>query len=114
MRRRSLEQRRFSETVRGGLKIKRRRVSRKRRIVKIYYIALFTATKRDELQDAEVKYAEVKTWLNALIEQTMKADTLTQVDSTTMKILVDRIIVKNEGIEVEFKCGVSIEKEYKR
>ena len=70
--------------------------------------------KRDELQDAEVKYAEVKTWLDALIEQTMNADTLTQVDSTTMKMLVDRIIVKNEGIEVEFKCGVSIKKAYEK
>lgn len=42
----------------------------------------------------------------------MQTETLTKVDGTTMKMLVDRIIVRNDGIEVEFKCGVAIEKEY--
>lgn len=70
--------------------------------------------KRDELQNTEVKYAEVRAWLDTFIEQTMKTDTLTTVDGSTMKMLVDRIVVRNEGIEVEFKCGVSIEKEYVR
>lgn len=70
--------------------------------------------RRDELQNTEVKYAEVRAWLDTFIEQTMKTDTLTTVDGSTMKMLVDRIIVRNEGIEVEFKCGVSIEKEYVR
>ena len=36
------------------------------------------------------------------------------VDGTTMKKLVDRIIVHNEGIEVEFKCGVSITQRYQQ
>ena len=31
---------------------------------------------------------------------------------TTMKMLVDRIHVRNDGIVVEFKCGVAIEQEY--
>ena len=29
-----------------------------------------------------------------------------------MKMLVDRIQIRNEGIVVEFKCGVAIEQEY--
>jgi hypothetical protein len=67
---------------------------------------------RDALQGTAVKYAEVKTWLNTFIEQTMQGDALTTVDGTTMKMLVDRIQIRNEGIVVEFKCGVAIEQEY--
>ena len=67
---------------------------------------------RDTLQGTAVKYAEVKTWLNTFIEQTMQGDALTTVDGTTMKMLVDRIQIRNEGIVVEFKCGVAIEQEY--
>ena len=37
---------------------------------------------------------------------------LPTVDGTTMKMLVDRIQIRNEGIVVEFKCGVAIEQEY--
>lgn len=58
------------------------------------------------------KYAEVRMWLDTFIEQTMQSDTLTTVDGTTMKMLVDRIHVRNDGIVVEFKCGVAIEQEY--
>ena len=67
---------------------------------------------RDALQGTAVKYAEVKTWLNTFIEQTMQGDALTTVDGTTMKMLVDRIQIRNEDIVVEFKCGVAIEQEY--
>lgn len=69
---------------------------------------------RGQLQDTAVKYAEVRTWLNTFIEQTMQGDALTTVDGTTLKMLVDRILVKNDGIEVQFSCGVSVEKAYVR
>ena len=39
---------------------------------------------------------------------------VTTVDGTTMKMLVERIIARETGIEVIFKCGVAIEKEYVR
>ena len=42
----------------------------------------------------------------------MQSDTLTTVDGTTMKMLVDRIHVRSDGVVVEFKCGVAIEQEY--
>ncbi len=67
---------------------------------------------RGQLQNTAVRYAEVKTWLNTFIKQTMQGDALTTVDGTTMKMLVDRIQIRNEGIVVEFKCGVAIEQEY--
>lgn len=69
---------------------------------------------RDELQSLEVKYAEVKTWLDAFIDQTMQPDGMTTVDGTTMKMLVEKIIARDTGIEVVFKCGVRIEKEFVR
>ena len=69
---------------------------------------------RDELQGTAVKYAEIRTWLDTFIEQTMRSDSLTAIDGTTMKLLVDRIQIRNEGIVVEFKCGVAIEQEYVR
>ena len=39
---------------------------------------------------------------------------LTAIDGVTMKMLVERIIARENSIEVVFKCGVSIEKEYVR
>lgn len=67
---------------------------------------------RDELKSKEVKYAEVRVWLDTFIDQTIRSDEITTVDGTTMKMLVDRIQIRNEGIVVEFKCGVAIEQEY--
>ena len=67
---------------------------------------------RDELKSKEVKYAEVRVWLDTFIDQTIRSDEITTVDGTTLKMMVDRILVKNEGIEVQFKCGVTIEKAY--
>lgn len=60
----------------------------------------------------EAKYAEVSLWLDAFIEQTMQSDTLTTVDGTIMKMLVDRIHVRNDGIVIKFKRGVAIEQGY--
>ena len=33
-------------------------------------------------------------------------------DSAILKQLVEQIIVGTSGIEIQFKCGVSIEKDY--
>ena len=53
-------------------------------------------------------------WLDTFINQTMDSSRMTAIDGTTFKMLVDKIIVKDTGIEVEFGCGVRIEKEYVR
>lgn len=70
--------------------------------------------KREELQATEMQYAEVKAWLETFMKQTMREGKITTVDGATLKMLVDRILVRNEGIEVQFSCGVSIEKAYVR
>ena len=70
--------------------------------------------KRDELQATEVKYSEVKVWLDTFITQTMESNQMASIDGTTFKMLVEKIIIKDTGIEVEFGCGVRIEKEYVR
>ena len=69
---------------------------------------------RDSLQSTDLKYAEVKTWLDTFTEQAMREDALTAIEGVTLKMLVERIIARETGIEVVFKCGVSIEKEYVR
>ena len=33
-------------------------------------------------------------------------------DGSIMKALVETIVVKEESMEIRFKCGVTIEKEY--
>ena len=68
--------------------------------------------KREELQSTELKYAEVRAWLDTFIDQTMRGDSLTEVDGITLKQLVEKIVAWNTGIEVVFKCGVAIEHEY--
>ena len=68
--------------------------------------------RRESLQGTDLKYAEVKAWLDTFMEQTMQEDALTTIDGVTMKMLVERIIARETGIEVIFKCGVAIEKEY--
>ena len=68
--------------------------------------------RRAELQSTAVKYAEVRVWLDTFIEQTMQSGMVTAVDGTTLKMLVERILIRDKGMEVQFKCGVTIEKEY--
>ena len=68
--------------------------------------------KREELQSTELKYAEVRAWLDTFIDQTMRGDSLTEVDGITLKQLVEKIVAWDTGIEVVFKCGVAIEHEY--
>jgi len=70
--------------------------------------------RRESLQSVDLKYAEVRAWLDTFTEQAMQADALTKIDGVTMKMLVERIIARETGIEVVFKCGVTIEKEYVR
>ena len=68
--------------------------------------------KRESLQTTDLRYAEVRAWLDTFTEQTMQVDALTKIDGVTMKKLVEWIIARETGIEVVFKCGVAIEKEY--
>ena len=69
---------------------------------------------RDKLQDNAMKYAEVKTWLAAFDESISTGRILTANDSAIMHSLIERIVVKDDGIEVYLRCGVCIGQEYVR
>jgi len=65
-----------------------------------------------ELQTAESRYVEVKTWLNTFEAHIKSGAILNADDGTIVKQLVEQIIVHDDGIEIQFKCGATIEKEY--
>ena len=69
---------------------------------------------RAALEDTTLKYAEVRTWLKAFDEGINSGKLLTATDCEIMRMIVDRIIVKDDGIEVCLKCGVSIGQEFIR
>lgn len=67
-----------------------------------------------ELRTAATRYAEVKGWLDAFERAMQDGSIATASDAALMKTLVERIIVNDDGIEVEFKCGASVQQEYVR
>ena len=67
---------------------------------------------RDQLQDESIKYTEIRTWLEAFDENIRTGNILTAKDSEIMRTIVERIVVKDDGIEVYLKCGVSIGQEF--
>lgn len=67
---------------------------------------------RKRLQENQGKYAAVYAWIKALEETALDGNAITSIDATTLKLLVERFIVKKDGIEVRFGCGVTIFKKY--
>lgn len=67
-----------------------------------------------ELQTVATRYAEVRGWLDAFETNIRTGEIMSANDTMVMKTLVERIIVNDTGIEVQFKCGVSVEQEYIR
>ena len=67
---------------------------------------------RNSLQEEGLQNKEVRAWLDTFAEHTLHPDSFTSFDGMTMKMLVERIIAKEKGLEVVFKCGVVIEKEF--
>ena len=67
-----------------------------------------------ELRSAATRYADVKGWLDAFEQAMQDGSIATASDAALMKTLVERIIVNDDGIEVEFKCGASVQQEYVR
>ncbi len=71
-------------------------------------------SQREKLQSSAIKFAEVKAWLDTFKKQMMEADIMTTTDGGVMKLLVKRILIKDDSMEVQFKCGVNITKEYEK
>lgn len=61
---------------------------------------------------SSIKYAEVKLWLDNFERYINDGSILNVDDSTVLKQLVDQIVVGDAGIEIQFKCGVMLKKEY--
>lgn len=68
--------------------------------------------KQAEMQTAASRYAEVKAWLDAFQDHISSGDILNADDEGIIKQLVEQIIVNDDSIEIQFKCGATIEKEY--
>lgn len=66
------------------------------------------------LESSTLKYAEVRAWLKAFDEGINSGKLLAAMDCEIMRMIVERIIVKDNGIEVCLKCGVSIGQEFVR
>lgn len=67
--------------------------------------------RQEQLRTAETRYTEVKVWLDTFEEHIMSGDIMSMDDGAILKALVGQIIVGDDGIEIHFKCGVTIEKE---
>lgn len=65
-----------------------------------------------EMQTAASRYAEVKAWLDAFQEHIESGDIMNIDDDAIIKQLVEQVIVNDDGIEIQFKCGAAITKEY--
>ena len=67
---------------------------------------------REELQNCATRYTEVKAWLNAFRDGMQSGEIMSANDALVMKELVEQIIVHDDHIEVQFKCGASVKQEY--
>jgi hypothetical protein len=67
---------------------------------------------RKQDRTAENRYAAIRLWLDAFKEHAENGDLMNDDDGSIMKALVETIVVKEESIEIRFKCGVTIEREY--
>ena len=80
------------------------------------YTARLKALESEQLetQDTATKYAEIRLWLKTFEDTMQNGDILTAEDGSIMRSLVERIIVRKDGIEIIFKCGCGVEQEYVR
>ena len=67
-----------------------------------------------ELHNSAMKYAQVRSWLATLDDCINNGTILTANDAEIMRSIVDRIIVRDDGIEIYLHCGVCIAQEYVR
>ena len=67
---------------------------------------------QEEQKSIATRYAEVKAWLDAFEKHIRDGSIMDADDSAILKQLVEQIIVGTSGIEIQFKCGVSVEKDY--
>ena len=67
---------------------------------------------KEEQKSVATRYSEAKSWLDTFEKHISDGSVMDADDSTTLKQLAEQIIAGTGGIEIQFKCGVSIEKDY--
>ena len=65
-----------------------------------------------DYRSQENRYMEVRSWLDTFQKSMTGSGTASTMDGLVMKALVERIIVYDDHIEVQFKCGATVEQEY--
>ena len=68
--------------------------------------------RQQELQSTENRYQQTKVWLDSFAEHLRTGEIMDATDSMIMKQLVEQIIVRDDGIEIQFKCGVIAKHKY--
>ena len=53
-------------------------------------------------------------WLEDFDTNVNTGRILTATDTEIMRMMVERIVVGDDGIEIHLKCGVTIQQEYKK
>ena len=71
-------------------------------------------TERDDAAQNANQYTELNVILNAFEQGIKDGSIMSTDDATIMRSLVHQIIVRETEIEIEFKCGAVITKEYVR
>ncbi|MEI3407920.1 MAG: hypothetical protein V8Q89_03770 [Christensenellales bacterium] len=54
----------------------------------------------------------MRSWLEAFDESIANGKILTAKNSAIMRTIVEKIVVKDDGIEIQLKCGVTIGQEF--
>lgn len=61
---------------------------------------------RDKIHDKSMEETEIRSWIRAFEQNVTTGSIMTAKDSAVMRSVVDKIIVKEYGIELHLKCGV--------
>ncbi len=67
-----------------------------------------------QLHTIQTRYAEVAAWLATFEEHITSGEIMNADDGLIVKALVEEIIIGDSSMEIRFKCGASIEKEYQQ
>ena len=69
---------------------------------------------RDEAQQTANQYTALKAILDNFENGLKNGSVMDADDNAIMRSVVEQIIIRDDEMEIEFKCGVSIKKEYVR
>jgi len=68
--------------------------------------------KQAELQSTMNRYYEARAWLDSFADHIQSGEIMNANDSMVMRQLIEQIIVNDDDIEIQFKCGVIVHHAY--